>query len=106
MTPPCLRQLPEGVEVLVLVQPRASRNRIVGLQAGELKLALTAPPVDGAANKACREFLAKLCGRPKSSVRIVSGETSRHKRLLLTDADYQVVASCLKTGLGDVEAGG
>ncbi len=96
----CLRQVPQGIEVRVLVQPRASRNKIVGLQAGELKVSLTAPPVDGAANKACREFLAKLCGRPKSSVRIVSGETSRHKRLLLSQADYQAVVKCLKNGTG------
>jgi uncharacterized protein len=93
---PCLRQLTEGVEIKVFVQPRASRNRIVGLLGDELKISLTAPPVDGAANKACCDFFAKLCGRPKSSVLIMSGDSSRHKRLLLADADFHAVGSCLK----------
>ena len=96
MALPCLRQVTEGIEVKVFVQPRASRNRIVGLLGDELKVALTAPPVDGAANKACCDFFAKLCGRPKSSVRIVAGEASRHKRLLLADADLHAVGCCLK----------
>jgi uncharacterized protein (TIGR00251 family) len=83
---PCLRQTDAGVEVFLYVQPRASRNKVVGLQDGELKVALTAPPVDGAANKACCVFLAKLCSLPKSCVKLVSGDTSRHKRLLLEGA--------------------
>ena len=91
---PCLRQTDAGVEVFLYIQPRASRNKVVGLQGEELKVALTAPPVDGAANKACCAFLAKLCSLPKSSVKLVSGETSRHKRLLLKDADFQKVG-CL-----------
>lgn len=90
----CLRQAAAGVEVFLFVQPRASRNKVVGLQGEELKVALTAPPVDGAANKACCVFLAKLLGLPRSSVKLVSGETSRHKRLLLEDADFRKV-SCL-----------
>ena len=83
MSLPCLNQVAAGVELLVFVQPRASRCKVVGLQEKELKIALTAPPVDGAANKACREFFAKLLKVPKSGVALVSGETSRHKRLLL-----------------------
>jgi uncharacterized protein len=54
---------------------------VVGLHNGALKVALTAPPVDGAANKALVEFLAKTLGVPKSGVTIVSGETSRNKTL-------------------------
>lgn len=84
---PCLRQTASGVELRVLVQPRASRNRCVGLQGDELKIALTAPPVEGAANKACCAFFARLCRIPKSYVTLVSGETSRHKRLLLAGVD-------------------
>jgi uncharacterized protein YggU (UPF0235/DUF167 family) len=73
---------------------------VVGLQGEELKLALTAPPVDGAANKACALFLAKLSGLPKSSVRILSGETSRHKRFLLEGAELAgLVASLSNAGL-------
>lgn len=65
----------------VYVQPRASKNQICGIQGEELKIRLTSPPVDGAANKLCREFVANLFNVSKTSVEIISGETSRHKRL-------------------------
>lgn len=68
----------------VYVQPRASKNQICGIQGDELKIRLTSPPVDGAANKLCREFVADICNVSKSSVEILSGETSRHKRLRIT----------------------
>jgi uncharacterized protein len=54
-------------------------NKVVGVHNGALKVALTAPPVEGAANKALLEFLAKLLGAPKSSVVLISGEGSRNK---------------------------
>ena len=63
------------------VQPRASKNEICGIQGDSLKVRLTSPPVDGAANKLCREFIADLFGISKSSVEIISGETSRLKRV-------------------------
>ncbi|MBN2332712.1 MAG: DUF167 domain-containing protein [Deltaproteobacteria bacterium] len=63
----------------VLVQPRASANRVVGLHGDVVKVSLTAPPVDGAANKLCREFLARILGIAKSKVELVSGETARLK---------------------------
>lgn len=52
-----------------------------GVRGEELKIRLTSPPVDGAANKLCREFVADLFDVATSSVEILSGETSRHKRL-------------------------
>lgn len=97
---PCLRQTDAGVEVFLFVQPRASRNRIVGLLESELKVALTAPPVEGAANKACCVFFAKLCKLPKSRVLVVSGETSRHKRLLLEGAEFNKVSEMFSALLG------
>lgn len=97
---PCLRQTDAGVEVFLYIQPRASRNQVVGLQGEELKVALTAPPVDGAANKACCLFIAKLCSLPRSCVKIISGETSRHKRLLLADTDFLEVTRLVKGLLG------
>lgn len=80
---PCLSRHPAGTVLLIKVQPRSSRNQIVGLQEGELRLKLTSPPVDGAANKTCRDFLSKQFRIAKTSVELVSGETSRHKRILL-----------------------
>jgi uncharacterized protein (TIGR00251 family) len=97
---PYLRQTDAGVEVFLYIQPRASRNKIIGLQGEELKVALTAPPVDGAANKACCLFMAKLCSLPRSYVKITSGETSRHKRLLLEDADLLEVTRLVEDLLG------
>ena len=57
------------------------------MQDNALKIRLTSPPVDGAANKLCREFLAGLFKVPKSAVEIISGETSRHKRVRICDSD-------------------
>ncbi len=97
---PCLRNTDAGVELFLYIQPRASRSKIAGLQGEELKVALTAPPVDGAANKACRVFIAKLCNIPRSRVLLVAGETSRHKRLLLEGADPRQIDVLLKGLLG------
>ena len=63
----------------VRVSPRASREAIVGVHDGALKVALTAPPVEGAANAALRALLAKRLGVAKGDVRIVRGETGRAK---------------------------
>lgn len=65
------------------IQPRASRTGISGLYGQAVKITLNAPPVDGKANAALCEFLAKKCGIPKSAVSVVSGETSRDKTVLL-----------------------
>jgi uncharacterized protein len=68
-----------GISFAVRVQPRAKRNAIVGELGNALKIALTAPPVEGRANEACIEFLANLLEVPRSSVSIASGEKSRRK---------------------------
>lgn len=81
--PPYLRSQPDGVFLSVKVQPRASRNEIGGLHGNELKVAVTAPPVDSAANQAVLEFLAETLGLPRRAVTLVRGQTSRHKLLRL-----------------------
>ncbi len=68
-----------GVVLRVFVAPRSSSNKVLGLHDGMMKVALTAPPVEGAANKALVAFLAKMLGVSKSSVMLVAGETSRKK---------------------------
>jgi len=65
----------------VRVQPKASRDEIIGPHENALKIRITAPPVDGKANTHLIRFLAKTFGVPKSRVEIVSGETGRLKRL-------------------------
>jgi len=61
------------------VQPRASRTEVAGVLGDQLRVRLTAPPVDGAANEALVRFLAERLGVPRSAVRVVSGETGRSK---------------------------
>lgn len=65
----------------VSIQPRARQDEICGVHGETLKIRITAPPVDGKANAHLTAFVAKLCGVSKSSVTLVSGESSRHKRL-------------------------
>jgi len=74
----------DGVTFAVKVQPRARRNAIVGELGEALKVALTAPPVDGRANEACVEFFADSLRVSRSSVNIVSGQTSRNKVIRVT----------------------
>ena len=68
-----------GVTFAIKVQPRAKRNATVGELGDALKVALTAPPVDGRANQACVEFFADLLRVPRSAVMIATGQTSRNK---------------------------
>ena len=79
-----LKAVEEGVVLAVKVQPRASRNEICGSLGGELKIKITAPPVDSAANEALVEFLADRLGCAKSAVHILRGHTSRHKTIRIT----------------------
>jgi uncharacterized protein len=69
----------KGITFAVKVHPRARKNAITGLVGDALKLAITAPPVEGKANQAVTEFFADLFAIPRSSVTIASGETSRNK---------------------------
>ena len=68
-----------GVTFAIKVQPRARRNAVVGELGDALKIALTAPPVDGRANEACVEFLAERLKLPRASITIAAGESSRNK---------------------------
>lgn len=74
-----IQNSPSGATFAVKVHPRAKKNAITGEVGDALKLDLTAPPVDGRANEACIEFLAKLLKVARSSVTIASGQTSRNK---------------------------
>ena len=80
---PFLHEKGEGVVLEVHVQPRASRNEWAGIHHGCLKVRLTAPPVEGAANRECIKFLAELLDIPKSDLEIVGGHKSRQKSILI-----------------------
>lgn len=96
---PCLQETAAGVVLQVQVQPRSSRNQLVGLQGDALKVKLTSPPVEGAANKACCAYLAKLFGIAKSSVELVAGDKSRQKRVLLHGLEAAEVTEILESHL-------
>ncbi len=74
-----IRQTSSGATFQVKVHPRAKKNAITGEVGEALKLALTAPPLEGRANQACIEFLAEVLKVPRSSVTIAAGESSRSK---------------------------
>ncbi len=92
-----IRDTPEGATFAVRVQPRARKNAIAGELDGALKLSLTAPPVDGKANQACIEFLAKLLKLPRSSITIASGQTGRNKVIRVAGLSAEKVLSRLQT---------
>ena len=77
--PSFLRESREGVLLAVKVTPRASRNEIGGAHGTELKIKVTAPPVDAAANAAVHELLVETLDCPRHAVQLVRGPTSRHK---------------------------
>jgi uncharacterized protein len=82
-----IKERPQGLFLRVYVQPRASKNQIVGAHQNALKIKLSAPPVEGAANKQCLEVLAKALGISKSTISITGGLTSRHKEICIKPQD-------------------
>ena len=85
------KESPAGVTLSVRIQPRASKNGISRMEDGSLKIRLTAPPVDGAANEALVKFLSDILDLSKSQVEIVSGHTSREKRVKIIGMDEDEV---------------
>ena len=82
-----------SVVFAVRVTPRASRDAIEGDYQGALRVRLTAPPVEERANDALRRFLAARLNVPVSAVRIVGGEKSRNKRVVIAGATRAQVIS-------------
>ncbi len=93
-----LRAQADGVLLSVKLQPRASKNEICGLLGGELKIKVTAPPVDAAANQALVEFLAEKLGCPRGKVELIRGHTSRHKAVKLHGFKPENVLPKLSSG--------
>ncbi|ETR72958.1 MAG: hypothetical protein OMM_07236 [Candidatus Magnetoglobus multicellularis str. Araruama] len=85
----------DRVVLHVLVQPRSSMNKMVGIVDNRLKIKLKAPPVDGAANKMCIQFLAKALHVPKSHIGMVSGQRSRKKTFQVA-GDPVEITQCIK----------
>ena len=75
---------PTGVRISIHVQPRASRTEIAGVHGDALKIRLTSPPVDGAANEALVIFLTERFALPRNAITIISGAQSRAKVVEIT----------------------
>lgn len=84
-----------GAQFAVRVQPRASRNKLAGLMGDAVKLAITAPPVDGKANEAVIAFFAELFRVPKSNVTITAGDTSRNKTVAVRGVSAEAARAAL-----------
>jgi uncharacterized protein (TIGR00251 family) len=78
-----LAEHPEGLLLPVRAQPGARKAGVLGEHSGALKIAVTAPPEDGRANKALTELLRELLELKRSQIELLSGATSRDKRFLI-----------------------
>ena len=90
-----LREDGDGVVLTLHIQPGAKRTEVAGTHGEALKIRLAAPPVDGKANEALIAFIAKTLGVPKSTVALVSGQTSRAKRVQVAGIDAAIAAGKL-----------
>lgn len=85
----------DGTVIDILVQPRASTSVVAGVHDGALRIRIAAPPVDGAANDAVVELISKLLKVRKGDVEIVSGVSSRRKRVLVRGLGIQSIRAGL-----------
>ncbi len=88
-----------GLVVRLHVLPRAKRCEIAGLYNGALKIKVTAPPVDDAANRAIVEFLSKLLGLSRSSLQILAGFKSRDKTLQIKGLSHTEFLARISSGI-------
>lgn len=94
-TSPFAEDVEDGCTLAVRVRPGAKKNDIAGIHAGAVKISLTAPPVDGRANELLIEFLAELLGIPRARISLLTGGTSRMKRLRITGKSAAEVQAAL-----------
>jgi len=90
----------DGVLLRVKVQPRASRSAVLGEQGGRIRIALTAPPVEGAANEALLKFLASVFSVRHHQIEFKSGEHSRDKSVVIRGVTLDEARTALSGGAG------
>lgn len=86
-----LQTTTEGIILPVHAQPGARKNGITGIHAGRLKVAVTQAPEKGKANQALLKLLAELLAIKRSQITLVAGETSSHKKFLITGVDLAML---------------
>jgi hypothetical protein len=87
--------VPDGCTLTIRLHPGARKNAVTGIHAEAVKIALTAPPVDGKANEALIVFLAETFHLPRARINIVAGPTSRSKTIRITGKSAAEVAAAL-----------
>ena len=87
----------KGIRLSAIIQPRSSKNEVTGIYNNALKIRLTSPPVDGAANKACIRFFSKLLGVGPSEISIVQGFSSRNKTIEVIGLTEKKFREIIKT---------
>lgn len=90
-----LRQIDGRIDLYVHAQPGAKRSEVAGRHGDALKIRLAAPATEGRANAALLAFVADRLGVPKGAVELRSGQTSRHKVLLVSGASVDEVRRLL-----------
>jgi uncharacterized protein (TIGR00251 family) len=95
MDPGFATDVADGCMLTVRAHPGARKNGVTGIHAGAVKIALTAPPVDGKANEALIAFLADALRLPQARISLVAGVTSRTKTLRITGKSAAEVAAAL-----------
>ncbi len=95
MSPAFASDVADGCTLAVRVHPGARKNGVTGIHVDALKIALTAPPVDGKANEALIAFLAEALRLPRARIAIVAGITSRAKTVRITGKSAAEVAAAL-----------
>jgi len=97
-----LKDTKEGCLVPVIVAPRASKTRLIGIYDAHLKIAVASPPVDGKANDEIIRFLAKLFDVPRSAIFIKKGDTAKRKLLIILGYCAKSLGPALDVALANV----
>lgn len=92
----------DGVIINLRIVPRAAKNEICGIHDEAIKVRLQAPPVDGKANKALIKFMAKTLGIRQSDIEIISGESSRNKRVHVSGLTAAALMAEVSRQMSDV----
>jgi uncharacterized protein (TIGR00251 family) len=92
-----IEEIKGGVRLHLFIQPKASRNEVIGPHNGEIKIKLSAPPVDGKANEELVEFLSEIFKIPKRQITLTKGDTNRHKTVELVGVQEKDARIILKS---------
>jgi len=88
---------PDGIVLSIRVQPGARKNSINGVHDGALKVSVQATPEDGKANNAIMELLKKSLGIKKNQIQMLSGQTSRNKKILIRELKLEELEQKIRT---------